>query len=419
MVIILSSAAFADPILGVNPAIPANMQITTFASGLNFPYGLYQLPDGSILAATSSGGLYGMPSVQIARITQTGGIANPPAVVYNGGTGPATGLTGVGNIVALAYGTNTGSQIQILQAGAGGTLTQIGQMTFNYPGGLWLHDSHAIAMRATGPNAYQLVFSVGSQYNDKTSTDPVGVTGLAATNLTGDSVYSLPFTVNSSTVTPGAPTQLATGLRNAFALGFDANGDIYVGENGQDLNKSADEFDIIPAGSGLLNFGYPNTYYDLNGNLIGPTNGVTLPFMSILPIGGVSTQGVGGLALSPSGFPAGLNNGVFFGFFGMHSAGTANTLNGVIYVDATTGQYFDFIPGSQNGLGHPVSFLSTTNALYIADLSTIGNDTQNGAGTIYKVSLSSVPEPSTLLLISSGALLAAAWQRRRIGVTHP
>lgn len=79
--------AVADPILGTNPAIPAGLQLTTFASGLNFPYGLYQLPDGSILAATSNGGLVGS-SLQIDRITQTNGIANTPTVVYNGGGGP-------------------------------------------------------------------------------------------------------------------------------------------------------------------------------------------------------------------------------------------------------------------------------------------------------------------------------------------
>src|SRR5450755_2555344 len=85
----LSGIALADPLLGTNPAIPANLQLTTFASGLNFPYGLYQLPDGSILAGTISGNLLGS-TLQIQRITQTNGVANPPTVVFNGGSGPAT-----------------------------------------------------------------------------------------------------------------------------------------------------------------------------------------------------------------------------------------------------------------------------------------------------------------------------------------
>ena len=416
----LSGFAVADPVLGINPAIPANLQITTFATGLNFPYGMYQLPDGSILAATSNGSLFGSP-LQIDRITQTNGVANAPTVVFNGGAGPATGLTGVGNIVAVATGIGTGSQIVFLQAGAGGSLTQIGQMTFSYPAGLWWHNSHAIAMRAVPgqPNTYQLAFSVGSQFNDQASVDTVGISGLTSATLTPDSVYRVSFTVNGSTLTPGATSQVASGLRNAFALGFNANGDLHIGDNGIDLNGtnvpvSSDEFDKVPAGSGVLNFGFPNVYIDpVTGMVIGNPAGTTLPFMSFLPLSGAATQGVAGLALSPSGFPAGLNNGAFFGFFGRHEGGTANDLTGVVYVDATTGKYFDFLPGAQNGVGHPVSLLSTADALYIADLSTIGVDSAAGAGTgvIFRVSLSSSPEPSTFLLFTASAILAGVVRR--------
>ena len=415
----LAGLAVADPFLGTNPAIPPNLQITTFASGLNFPYGLYQLPDGSILAATTTGNMFGS-SVQIARITQTNGIAtSSPTVVFNGSFGPATGLTGSGNIVAVSTGTNTGSQIVLLQAGAGGSLTQIGQLTFAYPG-VWEHDSHAIAIRAvTGqPNTYQLVFNVGAQFNDTASVGTVGISGLASATLNPDSVYSMNFSVSGSTVTPTAPTQVASGLRNAFALGFNPNGDIYIGENGIDFNGtnvpvSADNFDIVPVGSGILNFGFPNTYIDpVTGAVIGNPAGVTLPFASFLPIAGAATQGVSGLALSPPGFPGGLNNGVFFGFYGRHAGGTANDLTGVVYVDATTGKYFDFLPGAQNGVGHSGSLLATSDALYIADLSTIGSDNQGGSGVIYRVGLAAVPEPSTAFLFSAGVLALAALRRR-------
>jgi hypothetical protein len=355
------------------------------------------------------------------RIPQTNGIAGVPSVVFNGGAGPATGLTGVGNLVAVATGANTGSQIVLLEAGAGGSLTQIGQMTFSYPPGAWDHDSHAIAMQAVAgqPGTYQLIFSVGSQNNQAPSTNTVGITGLATATLNPDSVYSMTFSVNGSTVIPSAPIEVATGLRNAFALGFDPNGDIYLGENGIDFNNtnvpvSSDYFGIVPAGSGLLNFGFPNTYYDpITGQIIGPGTGITGPFVKFLPLSGAATQGVDGLALSPSGFPAGLNGGVFFGFFGKHSGGTANNLNGVVYVDLATGQYFDFLPGAQDGVGHPVSLLATSDALFIADLSPIGSDTQGGAGVIYEVSLVSTPEPSSGLLLVTGGLLGAAAFRLR------
>lgn len=414
----LCKIAGATPILGNNPAIPGNFQVQTFASGLNFPYGLYQLPDGSILAGTINGSLFGS-TLEITRITQTNGLADAPTVVFSGGTGPATGMSGVGNIVAVATGTGTGSQINILEAGAGGSLTQLGQLNFTYPGPWW-HDSHAISMRAAPgqPGTYQLIFNVGSEFNDIPSVHTVSVTGLTSATLNPDSIYSLSFTVNGSNVTAGAPTQLASGLRNAFALGFHSNGDIYFGENGIDLNGnvplSPDYFGIIPAGSSILNFGFPSTYYDpITGQMVGSGVGITTPLTKFLPINGQAIQGVGGLSLSPSNFPAGLNGGAFLGFFGNHAGGAANNLNGVVYVDATTGQYFDFLPGAQTGVGHPVSFLSTADALYIADLSTIGSNTQNNTGVIYRVSAADVPEPSTAWLIASAAVVIAALRRRR------
>jgi hypothetical protein len=313
----------------------------------------------------------------------------------------------------VATGTNTGSQIDLLQAGPGGTLTQIGQATFSYPG-VWEHDSHAIAMQAVAgqPGTYQLIFSVGSEYNQQTSTGTVGISGFANATLQGDSVYSTTFSVNGSIVTPGTTTQVADGLRNPFALGFDSNGDIYIGENGQDLNPtfnipaSSDNFDIAPVGSGILNFGYPSTYIDpTTGQVVGNPTGVTLPYLSFLPLTSGRSQGIAGLALAPSGFPAGLNDGVFFGFTGVSGlGGPANFINAVVYADLSTGQYFDLIPPGQTGLGHPNSLLATSNALYIADLTTTGGFSSPGTGAIYEVSLASVPEPATGLLFLAAAI---------------
>ena len=78
----LPTVAHGQPVLGTNPAIPSNLQITTFATGLSLPYGLYRLPDGSILTATSNG-----LTSAIRRFTQTGGIADAPTTVFTGGLG--------------------------------------------------------------------------------------------------------------------------------------------------------------------------------------------------------------------------------------------------------------------------------------------------------------------------------------------
>src|SRR5262245_12099986 len=54
--VVLSASALASPPAVQLPAgvDPANLRVTTFASGLNFPTGMQQQSDGSILVATSN-----------------------------------------------------------------------------------------------------------------------------------------------------------------------------------------------------------------------------------------------------------------------------------------------------------------------------------------------------------------------------
>jgi len=420
---LVATLLFAQPTLGTNPAIPASLHVSTFATGLDFPYGIYQLPDGSMLVATNTGtGLYGSP-MKIVRLTETNGVANAPTTVFTSSLlGPATALTGVGDIVAVASGVHTGSAIVLFRAGPGGSLTKIGEMTFTYPANAaaWWHDSHSIALRAvTGqPNSYELVFNVGSEFNDIPTVNTVGVAGLTNATLNGSSLYSLQFTVSGSTVTAGTPTQIATGLRNAFAIGFGVNGDIYFSENGIDLGGtntpvSTDYFARIPAGtSGILDFGFPYTYYDpITGAMVGSAAGISQPFSKFLPINGMAFQGAGGLTMAPSTFPPGLNNGAFVGFFGNRFDGVANTLGGVVYVDLATGDRINFLPNTQAGVSHPVSLFASNDALYIADFADIFGSNN---GTIYKVSMTTtVPEPSTFALLALGATVVFGVRRRR------
>ena len=422
---LVASLAFAQPSLGTHPTIPAYLQVSTFATGLDFPYGLYQLPDGSMLAATNTGGLYGTPT-QIVRMTQTNGMANPPTQVFLGsGIGPATGLTGVGDIVVLARGVHTGSQIVLFKAGAGGTLTQIGELSFTYAPDVWWHNAHAIALRAVPgqSDGYELVFNVGSEFNDGPDVHTIGVAGLTNGTLNGSSLYSLPLTINGGTVTAGPPRQLAKGLRNAFGIGFGSTGDIFFSENGIDLNGtntpvSTDYFARIPAGApGVLDFGFPYTYYHpLTGAMIGPAAGITQPFSKFLPIDGMAFQGAGGLTMAPSNFPPGLNSGAFVGFFGNRFDGVANTLGGVVYVDLATGNRINFLPNTQSGVSHPVSMFASSDALYIADFADIFG---RNNGKIYKVSMTTVPEPSTFVLLALGAAVMFGVRRRRSRPAHP
>src|SRR5213080_1851076 len=86
---VLSIIAVADPAaaqftIGGDPRVnPNDFRITTFATGLNFPNGLAQLSDGSILVATSNPngkGTFWASSGELLRFTDNdqNGIADGP-----------------------------------------------------------------------------------------------------------------------------------------------------------------------------------------------------------------------------------------------------------------------------------------------------------------------------------------------------
>lgn len=412
----------AGPVLGSDPAIPPGIQVTTFASGLNYPYGMYSMPDGSLMVATSnsSGSLFSS-NLQLMRFQDAdhNGVADGPgAVVFNGPAGPATSLAGANDILVVSTGANTGSSILILQA-SGSSVTQIGSLQFTYGSSDWWHETRSVAIREVGgsPGTYEVLFNIGSQANNAATVATVGVSGLVNSTLSADSVYRLTFTVNGSSAGAASLTQVASGLRNAFGLGVDAAGNTYIIDNGIDgagnTPLSADELNRIDAGtSGVVNFGFPNTYVDyFSGSAVG-SSGV-LPQVSFLPWNGRHSQGPAGMSFAPSGFPAGLNNGIFIGFHGVGSAGgTANDENPVVYVDLATNTYFHFLLGGQPGQGHLNSLAASGTTLYVADLSSTGSLNQAGTGVIYAISAADtdVPEPAAAMLALAG--LIAVLRRR-------
>jgi glucose/arabinose dehydrogenase len=82
---------------------PNDFRITTFASGLNFPTGMVQLSDGSILVATSNPtGSYFNSSGTILRFVDANGdgVADGPGqVMYTDPVGVWTDLRTAGNLV--------------------------------------------------------------------------------------------------------------------------------------------------------------------------------------------------------------------------------------------------------------------------------------------------------------------------------
>ena len=95
------------------------------------------------------------------------------------------------------------------------------------------------------------------------------------------------------------------------------------------------------------------------------------------------------MPLLPTMFPPGLNQGVFIGFHGLfNEGGTTNDENPLVFADLKTGHYFDFISNNEPNIGHLDEALSTSDSLFLADLSSTGDVFGAGGpgqGVIYQI----------------------------------
>jgi glucose/arabinose dehydrogenase len=430
-----SSASSAVPFTIQGPGVNTNnFRITTFATGLDFPLGMATLSDGSLLVAVSHGVNFYSSTGAVIRLTDTNndGIADGPGTaVYTNLPGSQTALSVAGNLVLV---TGQGQPITILRAGASPTnsLTLVGQIIINYPNPAWEHKNSALDIRKTfgQTNSYDLLFQVGSESNFAATTHTVILTnnnipGANAT-LAGDSAYLLTITDNGTSVTAANIAHLGTGLRNAAGFAFNpATGDLYLQDNGIDgltninLPFSADELNFIARTNVAVVtefFGFPTNYTAYRTGTVVGGAGVQ-PLFTFQPVPNMPTghesTGVNNLLFAPTGFPDGLNSGLFLGFHGSFSAGgTNNAKNPVIYADPATTNYFHFIEGQQAGVGHLDGLMTTRDSLFIADLVTNG-DVGNGAGAgvIYQIKSLVAPTPPTLGLQSLGSQITLTWGR--------
>ena len=433
--------------VGGDPSVsPSDFRITTFASGLNYPDAMLTLSDGSMLVGVSNAGGstgYGNSSGKLLRFVDANGdgVADNPAgqVLYNGLPDQVTSLRQAGEFI-LATSSQTGNPtISILRTGAtpSDPLTLVGSLNFGFPSGWW-HLTYASAVRPTPgqPGDYDLFFNIGSQNNGvvdgsdgsvvldnqgnptyQPTTNPVSISGLIAGTLQGDSIYMVTLHDNNGSPVASNLTRIASGLRNAASMAIDpSTGDLSFADNGIDGNNygneawSADELDRIPAaqiGGPTAYFGFPETIggqltesyvktIDKPGDpvtVVNPGVGVQ-PLIAFEPLAdsvltaeGSESEGSSGFALAPAQFPAGLNQGVFIGFHGLwNEGGTANDENPLIYADPSTGHYFDFISNNEPGIGHFDGALSTSDSLFLADVSQTGDmGSGGGQGTIYQI----------------------------------
>ena len=145
-----------------------------------------------------------------------------------------------------------------------------------------------------------------------------------------------------------------------------------------------------------------------------------IAFQPIPPPNGNESEGPAEIAFAPSGFPDGLNDGVFVGFHGQSQlAGLSNEENPLVYVNLTNQTYFHFIEVDEPGIGHLDGLLATEDSLFVADLSSNGS-LGNGAGfgRIYQIH-HKVPEPSTFLFYVVGLLGVAGFRKIGPAKTRP
>ncbi len=428
--------AAAQPAIGGDPRVNADdFQITTFASGLNYPLGMALLADGSIMVVVSNGtAFFSSTSGSLIRLEDNDddGVAENMTVLAN--NVPGGGLTAVRTAGELVFVTAQGAEkpITIYRLGAtvAAPLTEVGRILINYDGN-WHHPNSALMVRSTpGENgSYDLFFQLGSSENFAKTTRTLSLNstiGVAGT-LNGDALYMLQIRDDGVHVTGANLTQIATGLRNAAGMAFHpTTGDLYVQDNGIDglVNSneplSADELNTISAnniGGAIEDFGFPDNYIAYRtGEFIG--GGGIRPLIAFLPIPnpqtGAESTGPNDVVFAPRDYPAGLNDGIFVGFHGQFSAGGMdNAENPVVYIDLNTREYFHFIAAKQPNVGHLDGLLATTNSLFLADLSSGGGFSSafGNQGVIYRIRRKTITTnlDATTTLPPIGFNLSEAW----------
>ena len=423
---------------GVNPV---DFRMTTFATGLNYPVGMTQLVDGSIMVAVSNGSsFFGSRSGSIVRLVDEDqdGVADQQSTLFSDVPGGGLSSLRVIDDLVFATGQGSGKPISILRAGANPSdpLTLVGEININYRGS-WLHPHSALAVRRAPdqPNSYELFFQLGSRVNFATSTDTLSMTstiGIAG-ELAGDAVHMITITDDGTTVTGTNLQQIATGLRNAAGFAWHpVTGDLYLQDNGidgvRDPNEptSADELNVIVAdeiGGIVEDFGFAEMYTEYRTGTVVGAGGLP-PLVAFQPIpspDGDEGEGPNDIAFAPSTFPESLSNGIFVGMHGRFSAGgLRNEENPLVFVDLNDNSYFHFITNDEPDVGHLDGLLSTSDSLFIADISPTGGFGGNAAntGAIYQIK-SLVPEPSSGLAFVIGFAVITAGRLRRSRSSSP
>jgi len=426
-----SGAAVIPFTLGGPGVNPAHFRVTAFATGLNYPVGMAELADGSLLVTSTDGPSFFSSNARLVRLVDAdrNGLADGPAtVLFSGLNGGVTSVRIAGNLVVV---TGQSKPIYVLRMGPtpSDSFTEVGRINLGYPSGNWLHPHSALQVRATpGRSAsYDVLFQLGSRVNFAVTTQTValattGLGGLIGT-LQGDSVYSITLVDEGTSVKATNLLQILNGVRNPSGFAFQpGTGDLYFEDNGidglVDANEptSADELNVLPAmriggveASEVEFYGFPSNYTAYRTGIVVGGQGIQ-PLVAFQPLPnpatGAESEGPNEIEFSPPGFPPGLNDGVFVTFHGKFSSGGLNNEeNPLVFVSLKQTNYFHVIPPRQPGIGHLDGLLAAGDSLFVSDMSTNGSlSTGVGRGVVYQIK-ALVGPPITIRSVPNGVEL--------------
>ncbi len=414
----------------------ADFRVTVFASGLDFPLGMAELSDGSILATSSEGTRFFNSSGKLVRLVDSNGdgVADgPPQVLYDDLPGSLTAVCVGGDLVFVMA---VGRPLTILRKGDSPSdpLSFVGEIEFDYSDGSTTYHAHsALELRETPgvSESYDLFFQIGSESNFEESARTATLSSTTVADVGGtlaaDSAHMMTIADEGKQVRMTDVVRIGSGLRNAAGYTFHpATGDLYFQDNGIDGLEvatephSADELNFIAreeiGQKPVPDFGFPDNYTAYRTGEVVGGEGVQ-PVIAFQPIPdpdtGLRSEGPNNITFAPPGFPDGLNTGIFLGFHGIfNQGGLDNDQNPVVYADPDTGEYFHIIRGQQEGVGHLIGLHATRDSLFVADLVTGGSLNDGaGQGVIYQIQAVIPPTPPQLASRRIGRELELTWDR--------